>query len=212
MSGDFVIVEGPLDAAGLHALMREDASWEAELDAGAEAMWEKLDRTYSQLSNLRCAAGLARRAPNAMRADIEGPSIAAVRGEIRRLERWAWELLETPDEPGFHDERGAWEYGVPSCLEVAEEAIAEAWRILAVAIRSTRCLRARMGLALSLARVGVLRARIAAHRSSATSHTPSHRSRTGTVADVVRSLTQAAHAPPRVALYRCPAIAGGGPL
>ena len=211
MSGDFVIVEGPLDAAGMHALMRAGASWEAELDFGAKAMWQEVERTYSQLSNLRCAAGLARRAPNAMRADIEGPSIAAVRGEIRRLERWAWDLLETPDEPGFDDERGAWEYGVPSCLEVAQDVIDDAWHILAVAIRSTRSLRARIGLALSLIRIGGLRARIALH-PSAPSRTPSSRARTGPVADVFQSLTQAAHAPPRVALYRCPAIAGGVPL
>ena len=217
MSGDFVIVEGPLDVAGLHALMRAGTSWEAELDADAEARFSLTRRTWAHLDLLRRVAGLASDRPDdPMRADLEGPTISAIRGEIRRLERQVWQLLETPEQPAFENDRVS-EYAPaaglgPSCLDLAEALLGEARRLLTRAIRSTRDLRERIALALSLFRIGIVRARIAAHRSPASSRTPSSRERTGTVADVVRSLTQAAHAPPRVALYRCPAIAGGGPL
>jgi hypothetical protein len=97
-------------------------------------------------------------------------------------------------------------------LEAAAGIIAQTRRMLMATARNTRSLRSLMALGLSLNRLGALHARIAALRSPGSSHTPSRRPRTGTVADVVRSLTQAAHAPPRVAVYRSPSIAGGGPL
>lgn len=217
VSGSFVIVEGPLNAAGLHALMRAGTSWEAELDADAEARFSLTRRTWAHLDLLRRVAGLASDRPDdPMRADLEGPTIPAIRGEIRKLEREVWKLLETPERPvpetGQESELAQAVGPGPSCLEVAEYLIGEARRLLTLAIRSTRNLRERIALGLSLNRLGALHARIDALRSPGSSRTPSSRERTGTVADVVRSLTQAAHAPPRVALYRCPVIAGGGPL
>jgi hypothetical protein len=198
------------DLDDLKTAMRDDnASWEAELDAGAAAWFEAVDGAWQYLTTLRCAAGLSRNAPEGMRVSIEGPARPAVMGEIRRLEKHVWRLLEDPGAPAWEDKYG--EGFAPSSLEVAEQVLDEAWRILTSAARRTRSLRARIALALSIARIGVLRARIA-HRSPATSHTPSRRSRTGPLADVFRSLTQAAHAPPRVAAYPRPAIAGGGTL
>jgi hypothetical protein len=219
VSGDFVIVEAPLDVAGLHALMRAGTSWQAELDPTAEAWFSLTRHTRIHLDLLHRVAGLASDRPgDPMRADLEGPTIPAIRGEIRKLERQVWELLETPEHPAFEDAQEAarevYACGVPSCLEVAEYLIGEARRLLTLAIRSTRNLRERMALALALFRVGALCAQIDAHRSPAPSRTPSSRERTGTVADVLRSLTQAAHAPPRVAAYplSCVLAAGGGPL
>jgi hypothetical protein len=198
------------DLDDLKAAMREDdASWEAELDAGAAAWFEAVNSANQSRLALRCATGFASNAPEGMRVPLEGPATAAAMGEIRRLEGQVWRLLEHPEDPAWEDRHGEG-YG-PTSLEVAEQVLAAAWRILTSAARRTRSLRARIGLALSLIRIGVLRARIA-HRSPAQSRTPSSRSRTGPLADVFRSLTQAAHAPPRVVANPRPAIAGGGPL
>jgi len=183
----------------------DNIGWEHAMGEADEWFAGEVDAAFCSLYDLRLAAGLCEPDGRFVSLDLEGAAVAAGIAEVARLEGMAWALLQTPDERTYN----RYGYEGPAHLESAQTALHRAWRIIAAAIRSTRCLRARMGLALSLFRIGILRARITAHRSPAPNRTPSGWSRAGIVADVFQSLTQAAHAPPRVALNRCPAIAGG---
>ena len=169
------------------------------LEDEAAAWWrDEVDCAWDSALNLRHAVG---------HADVAaGPPFMAGMAEVRWMLALACHLLKNPDSP-VDD---TWDEG-PTALEGAQCALDKAWRILTTLMRRTRSLRDLMAFGLAASRVAVLRARIA-HRSVAPSHTPHGRSRTGTVADVLRSLTQAAHAPPLVGAPSRPVIAGGGPL
>ena len=168
-------------------------------DAALEYFDKELGAASDSFCNLRHAARCA---------DVaHGAPFVAGMAEVRRLLTLADHLLDDPLAV-MYDKYG---YEGPLQLCAAWDVLDEAWRILTTLMRRTRSLRDLMAFGLAASRVAVLRARIA-HRSRGTRHTAHGRSRTGPIAEVFRSLTQAAHAPPRVAAYPLPATAGGGPL
>lgn len=183
------------------------------LEDEARAYWDaEVYAAWEGISALRLAAGFATPGVEGLRADLEGASVPAVLAEVRRLERLAWALLEHPEAPAFEDRSGATDDygGPPTCLEYAQHALDEAWRILTAAVRRTRSLRALMALALAGGRIATVRARMwwVARPTAA----PAYKSRRPRPAALL-SLTRAAHAPPHaVEIPASVLIAGGGPL
>ncbi len=146
------------------------------------------------------------------RQEASGPGTAAVLTEIKRLTALAEDYLETaggsyPLECGAYDPfEGIARTGPKWAAALAHTA----WNLLTAAIRRTRSLRARIGLALAARRVASLRIRIAG-RKAATFRIPPARALTPATG-AFQSLTRAAHGPPLPGPYRLSATAGGGYL
>ena len=151
---------------------------------------------------------------NGRRLNLEPERAAFVAGHVETLLEGAEYVLANPEaywpDTWGRDDLDLIPFAPSMALEVADRVIACAWRLLMAAARSTRNLRALMGIGRLMVRVAALRLRLTNRPAQTVEDrdTRAHRERR----ERLISLTQAAHAPPRGALALSPAITGGGPL
>ena len=151
---------------------------------------------------------------NGRRLNLEPERAAFVAGHVETLLERAEYILANPEaywpDTWGRDDLDQIPFAPGIALEVADRVIACAWRLLMAAARSTRNLRALMGIGRLMVRVAALRLRLTNRPAQTVEDrdTRAHRERR----ERLISLTQAAHAPPRGALALSPAITGGGPL
>jgi hypothetical protein len=197
-------------AGGGRAVSRDDYADPEYVARMCALDWytEQRAQARESLTTCRTAAdfpGITR--VNGQRITVEGPHAGAILSRVAHELDYAEAVLDNPEDALGHE----WgEMAGEVALEVADRAIARAWRLLMAAARSTRNLRALMGIGRLMVRVAALRLRLTNRpaRTVEDRDTRAHRERRAPLI----SLTQAAHAPPRGALALSPAITGGGPL
>ena len=128
--------------------------YDAMCDAAEEWWNDEINASHEAYAGILLDTGYGVDAPARMK--FEGSAAAATLAQLHWYVHRISDLLEHPNDPGFDDERGAWEYGVPSCLELAQQLIADARRLLIAAGRRSSEVRALSWMLASLTRTATL--------------------------------------------------------